>query len=56
MILTELTNESNADKIKEMLLNQSNLSSEQYSYMSQMNIMDIIKSLPEETIEEISNI
>ena len=55
MILTELTNESNADKIKEMLLNQSNLSSEQYSYMSQMNIMDIIKSLPEETIEEISN-
>ena len=55
LMLEELINESNANEIKEMLLSQSNLDTDQFSYISQMNLMDIIKSLPEENIEEIIN-
>ena len=55
MILSELQNEENASKIKEKMLSEQNLSQERYSYISQMSIMEIIKNIPEEDIENILN-
>ena len=55
MILSELQNEENASKIKEKMLSEQNISQERYSYISQMIIIEIIKNIPEEDIENILN-
>ena len=53
MILYQINNEENANSIKEKMLENIDPSSPEYIAMSQMSIMDIIKSMPEDRLDAI---
>ena len=51
MILYQINNEENANSIKEKMLENIDSSSPEYIAMSQMSIIDIIKSMPENRLD-----
>ena len=51
MIIYELNDEETQTKLKEQMLQNIDNNSNEYIALSQMNVMDIIKSMPEETRE-----
>ena len=51
MIIYELNDEATQTKLKEQMLQNIDNNSNEYIALSQMNVMDIIKSMPEETRE-----